>query len=482
MQPHERIAAVLTVRDWEEGKFVVMGTRRGVIKKTALTAFSNPRAGGIIAMGIEEDDAVIAASISDGSGHVLIATRNGMAIRFEEADVRTTGRGTYGVRGIELRDDDVVVAMEVLRAGAAVLTLTENGYGKRTAIDEYRVTGRGGLGIINIQTTGRNGRVVGVACVTETDEVMFITQQGMVLRTPARNVSIIGRNTQGVRLIDMDEGDRAVSVARLEEQETEGGAGGSGRRPGEPQSGRRRLRFGEQRPDRQRVDQGVLPRRLVWAGVSERVLHCLLSAMTLAAATACSVIPEEKIVRDFFRASRLRDNAALGAFATTIFDPNRDGQVTEFKVLNVSAEHSSPLAPQEVRQRLRRGERVAEGVREGEVRVPAGNLDAIDRIEKLEASNAPVPKKDATVQATWSKWRDDEAEAPQGGVGRARDPGQDEGPRRAEPLEAQRADARCGALRGRHHREGHHRRCQGQAAGRADGPARTWWSPRRAPS
>ena len=124
-----------------------------------------------------------------------------------------------------------------------MLTLTENGYGKRTAIDEYRVTGRGGLGIINIQTTGRNGRVVGVACVTETDEVMFITQQGMVLRTPARNVSIIGRNTQGVRLIDMDEGDRAVSVARLEEQETEGGAGGSGRQSGGPRSGRRRLRF-----------------------------------------------------------------------------------------------------------------------------------------------------------------------------------------------------------------------------------------------
>ena len=175
-------------------------------------------------MGVEDDDAVIAASISDGSGHVLIATRNGMAIRFEEADVRTMGRGAYGVRGIELRDEDVVVAMEVLRPGAAVLTLTENGYGKRTAIDEYRVTGRGGLGIINIQTTGRNGRVVGVACVAETDEVMFITQQGMVLRTPARNVSIIGRNTQGVRLIDMDEGDRAVSVARLEEQEAEGGA------------------------------------------------------------------------------------------------------------------------------------------------------------------------------------------------------------------------------------------------------------------
>ena len=291
MQPHERIAAVLTVRDWEEGKFVVMGTRRGVIKKTALPAFSNPRAGGIIAMGIEEDDAVIAASISDGSGHVLIATRNGMAIRFEEADVRTTGRGTYGVRGIELRDDDVVVAMEVLRDDAAVLTLTENGYGKRTAIDEYRVTGRGGLGIINIQTTGRNGRVVGVACVTETDEVMFITQQGMVLRTPARNVSIIGRNTQGVRLIDMDEGDRAVSVARLEEQETEGGAGGPVRQPGWPRSGRpgdpvRRAptRSTTSRPGRIAKEAGM--------GRHVRTsLALLLSAMTLAAAVACSVMP-----------------------------------------------------------------------------------------------------------------------------------------------------------------------------------------------
>jgi DNA gyrase subunit A len=234
MEPTERIAAVLTVRDWEEGKFVVMGTRRGVVKKTALTAFSNPRAGGIIAMGVEDEDAVITAAVTDGAGQILIATRNGMAIRFQESDVRPMGRSAYGVRGIELRDDDVVVAMEVMRPGAAVLTLTENGYGKRTAFDEYRVTGRGGVGIINIQTTDRNGRVVGVACVTETDEVMFITQQGMVLRTPARSVSIIGRNTQGVRLIDLDEGDRAVSLARLEEQETEGGAEEQSPGPGSP--------------------------------------------------------------------------------------------------------------------------------------------------------------------------------------------------------------------------------------------------------
>jgi DNA gyrase subunit A len=229
MEPNEKIAALLTVREWEAGKYVVMGTRRGVIKKTELTAFSNPRAGGIIAMGVEDGDAVIAVAISDGNGEVLIATRNGMAIRFHESDVRPMGRTAYGVRGISLREDDEVVAMEVLRPGTAVLTLTENGFGKRTAIDEYRVTGRGGLGIINIQTTERNGRVVGVASVAETDEVMFITQQGKVLRTPAGTISIIGRNTQGVRLIDMEPEDKAVSLARLEEQDAEDAlAGGEG--------------------------------------------------------------------------------------------------------------------------------------------------------------------------------------------------------------------------------------------------------------
>jgi DNA gyrase subunit A len=172
-------------------------------------------------MGVEEDDGVIAVRISDGAGELLIATRNGMAIRFSEADVRAMGRTAYGVRGITLRDDDEVVAMEFVRPGTAVLTLTANGYGKRTPIDDYRVTSRGGLGIINIQTTDRNGRVVGVASVMDADEVMFITQQGKMLRTSADTISLIGRNTQGVRLIEMEEGDRAVSLARLEEQESD---------------------------------------------------------------------------------------------------------------------------------------------------------------------------------------------------------------------------------------------------------------------
>ena len=219
MEPHERIAALLTVREWEANRFVVMGTRRGVVKKTELTAFSNPRAGGIIAMGVDDEDGVISVRISDGSGELLIATRSGMAIRFSEAEVRPMGRTAYGVRGITLRDDDEVVAMEVVRPGTAVLTVTANGYGKRTPIEEYRVTGRGGIGIINIQTTERNGRVMGVASVTETDEVMLITQQGKVLRTAAGTISLIGRNTQGVRVIDMDDEDRAVSLARLDAEE-----------------------------------------------------------------------------------------------------------------------------------------------------------------------------------------------------------------------------------------------------------------------
>jgi DNA gyrase subunit A len=221
MEPHEKIAALLTVREWEAGRFVVMGTRRGVVKKTELTAFSNPRAGGIIAMGVEEEDGVIAVRISDGSTELLLATRNGMAVRFHESDVRPMGRTAFGVRGITLRDDDEVVAMEVVRPGTSVLTLTAHGYGKRTPIDEYRVTSRGGVGIINIQTTERNGRVVGVASVADTDEVMLITQQGKMLRTAAGTISLIGRNTQGVRLIGMDDEDRAVSLARLEVQESE---------------------------------------------------------------------------------------------------------------------------------------------------------------------------------------------------------------------------------------------------------------------
>jgi DNA gyrase subunit A len=221
MEAGERIAALLAVKEFEENKFIVMGTRRGVIKKTELSAFSNPRAGGIIAMGVEDGDSVIAVSISDGNSEIFIGTKDGMSIRFPEGDVRSMGRNAYGVRGISLRDEDEVVAMEVLRPGGTILSVTEQGYGKRTELDEYRVQSRGGVGIINIQTSERNGKVIGVAQVTGEDELMLITQQGKILRMAASNIRSIGRATQGVRLIDIEGEDRAVSIARLAEKDEE---------------------------------------------------------------------------------------------------------------------------------------------------------------------------------------------------------------------------------------------------------------------
>ena len=222
MEEGERIAAMIAVKEFEENRFVVMGTRRGVIKKTELSAFSNPRAGGIIAMGVEEGDAVISVLVSEGKGEIFIGTRSGMAIRFSEEDVRSMGRTAYGVRGITLRDDDVVVAMEVVKPSGTLLTVTEGGYGKRTELDEYRVQSRGGIGVINIATNKRNGFVVGIAYVEEGDEVLLITQQGMIIRMPTDDVRAIGRGTQGVRLIELEGEDKVVSVARLVEKEDNG--------------------------------------------------------------------------------------------------------------------------------------------------------------------------------------------------------------------------------------------------------------------
>jgi DNA gyrase subunit A len=221
MEEGERIAALLPVKEFEPDKFVVMGTRHGIVKKTELAAFSNPRAGGIIAMGVEQGDSVIAVQISDGSGEIFTGTRDGMAIRFPETDVRPMGRSAYGVRAISLREGDAVVAMEVLKPGGTILTVTEHGYGKRTELEEYRVQSRGGIGTINIQTTERNGQVIGITQVADEDELMLITQQGKILRMVARDIRTIGRATQGVKLIDIEGDDRAVSIARLAEKDEE---------------------------------------------------------------------------------------------------------------------------------------------------------------------------------------------------------------------------------------------------------------------
>jgi DNA gyrase subunit A len=198
-----------------------MGTRNGTIKKTDLKAFSNPRSAGIIAMQVEDDDSVIAVAETDGTKDLVIGTRNGMAIRFAEEDARPMGRTAYGVRGIQLREGDLVVAMEVFNPGESILTVCENGFGKRTEIDEYRTQTRGGIGLKNIQVSERNGPVVGIASVTAEDQVLLVTSGGQVIRMNTGDMRPIGRDTQGVRLIDLAEGDKVVSIASLSEPEGE---------------------------------------------------------------------------------------------------------------------------------------------------------------------------------------------------------------------------------------------------------------------
>jgi DNA gyrase subunit A len=219
LQPKEKIAAFAAVKEFASGRYVLLATRKGIVKKTELSAFSNPRAGGIIALSVADDDAIIEAVLTSGADEILLATRDGMAIHFSEEDVRPMGRAAYGVKGIELEEADEVVALEVVAAGGTVLTVTENGYGKKTSLDEYRVQSRGGKGLINIKTAGRNGKVVGVKFLKGDEGVMLITEKGMIIRLNTADISTIGRNTQGVRLIQLEEGDHLVSVARLAERE-----------------------------------------------------------------------------------------------------------------------------------------------------------------------------------------------------------------------------------------------------------------------
>jgi DNA gyrase subunit A len=219
MEAGEKIAAMLPVREFDDQHFVVMGTRKGTIKKTELSAFSNPRAGGIIAMGVDDTDSVMGVRQSDGQSEVFIGTRQGMAIRFHETDVRSMGRTAFGVRGIQLREGDEVVALEVVKPGGTLLTVSQKGYAKRTELDEYRVQSRGGLGLKNLEVTDKNGLVVGIAQVHENEELLVITQQGKILRTPASEIRTIGRATQGVRVMDLEDEDSVVSVALVEREE-----------------------------------------------------------------------------------------------------------------------------------------------------------------------------------------------------------------------------------------------------------------------
>jgi DNA gyrase subunit A len=215
----ERVSAILPVRSFDEGGYVILATRRGTIKKTELAAYANPRRGGIIAIHIAEGDELIGAERTSGEDQILVATRDGKSIRFHESQVRPMGRAAGGVRAISTRAEDDAVAMEVLRPGRTILTVTERGYGKRSDLDDYREQNRGGQGIITIKTTDRNGAVVGVLQVSDDDEVMVVSNAGKVLRVRVSGIPTIGRNTQGVRIMETAPEERVVSVARLAESE-----------------------------------------------------------------------------------------------------------------------------------------------------------------------------------------------------------------------------------------------------------------------
>jgi DNA gyrase subunit A len=238
MAEGERMAALLRVQAFPEAegeRFIIMGTRNGTVKKTDLAAFSNPRAAGIIAIHIDDDDQLIAVAETDGTRDVVLGSRNGMAIRFAEVDARPMGRTAHGVRGMQLRDGDQVVAMEVVSEGGTLLTVCENGFGKRTDVAEYRRQTRGGIGLKNVQTSERNGLVVGVACVGDGDQLLLVTEQGQIIRMTAGDLRPMGRDTQGVRLMDLADGDRIVSIATLREpDDTDVPVAAEGSAPPEP--------------------------------------------------------------------------------------------------------------------------------------------------------------------------------------------------------------------------------------------------------
>jgi DNA gyrase subunit A len=223
----EKIAAFLPVRDFTSGGHVLLATSQGIVKKTKLQAFSNPRAKGIIALSIRDGDSLIGAALTSPEDSILIGTRKGLAIRFRESDVRSMGRTATGVKGVDLGNGDAAVSLAVVRPGGTILSVTAHGYGKRTPVDEYRLQGRGGKGLIDIKTTRRNGPVVGLKSLRGEEQVMLITEKGMIIRLSTADISIIGRNTQGVRLIQLEEDDRLVSVARLAEREDEEDSPGS---------------------------------------------------------------------------------------------------------------------------------------------------------------------------------------------------------------------------------------------------------------
>jgi len=217
----EKVQAVIAIKDFEEGKFIVTATANGMVKKSALKAYENIRSSGLIACDLEENDRLIAAALTDGNKELLLVTRNGKAVRFKESQVREMGRATRGVIGIRLGKEDQLMAMEVVGAGTTILVATENGFGKRTKVEEYTIHNRGGQGMMAMKLTEKTGPIVGVLQVGENDQIMLISDHGKIIRMKVSDISIIGRVTQGVKLIDVEKGEKVTGLCRLAEDEEE---------------------------------------------------------------------------------------------------------------------------------------------------------------------------------------------------------------------------------------------------------------------
>jgi len=221
LEKEEKLQTVLSIEEFAEGKYIVIGTAQGQVKKTELSAYANIRSSGLIACALDKGDRLISAQLTDGSKELLLVSKNSKAVRFKETQARATGRATMGVRGINLAKDDELIAMEVVSPGSMILACTENGYGKRTLVEEYTIHHRGGQGMLAMKLTEKTGAIVGILQVGEEDQIMLITDRGKIIRMRVKNISLIGRVTQGVKLIGLEEGEKVTGVCRLAEDEEE---------------------------------------------------------------------------------------------------------------------------------------------------------------------------------------------------------------------------------------------------------------------
>jgi DNA gyrase subunit A len=216
LEEGERINTVMPVREYDENYFVFMATTTGTVKKTSLASFSRPRSSGIKAIELRENDYLVDVVITNGSDHIMLLADSGKSVRFSETDVRAMGRTAGGVRGMRISDNQRVISMIKVEEGGSILTATENGYGKRTNVNDYPLKGRGGQGVISIQSNERNGKIIGAVQVQENDEIMMITNNGTLVRIAVSDVSEMGRNTQGVRLIRLSQDEKLVEVEKIE--------------------------------------------------------------------------------------------------------------------------------------------------------------------------------------------------------------------------------------------------------------------------